>query len=88
MGVFQVIKASGSAIGPIITGYLVDMNLFLVVFEVYAGFRVIYEILLALVFWGYRTRAERAAEEDALNHMELEDSLEGSLEDKMHEEEV
>lgn len=62
IGIFQVIRTAGTAIGPLYVGYLTQRHAFWVTLEIYCGLRLIYEFLVWYHFWGYKTREEREIE--------------------------
>jgi len=62
MGTVNVVKTISQSFGPLITGILVQRNLFWVVFLVAGCLKATYDIGMLVVFVGHKTRDERAAE--------------------------
>jgi MFS family permease len=58
MGAINVVKTAAQSIGPIITGNLVEKNLFWVAFMIAGGLKAIYDVSILGVFTGMKPREE------------------------------
>ena len=62
MGTVNMVKTLSQSLGPLITGILVDRNLFWVAFLVAGCLKATYDIGMLLIFASYKTREERHIE--------------------------
>lgn len=63
MGTVNLVKTFSQSLGPLITGILVEKNLFWVAFLAAGCFKATYDIGMLLVFAGHKTREEKAIED-------------------------
>ncbi len=61
MGAINVVKTAAQSIGPVITGALVEKNLFWVAFLIAGSMKAVYDVCLLGVFANHQTRDEREA---------------------------
>lgn len=59
MGAINVVKTGAQSIGPIVTGILVEKNLFWVAFLIAGSMKAVYDLSILGVFANYQTREER-----------------------------
>lgn len=65
MGAVNVVKTTAQSLGPVLTGFLVDRNLFWVSFVGSGGLKILYDLgLLAFFKEKERERAERLLREE------------------------
>ncbi|EHY56935.1 hypothetical protein HRR86_001491 [Exophiala dermatitidis] len=62
MGVVNVVKTLSQSVGPVITGILVNRHLFGLAFVLAGSLKILYDIFMLVMFLGYRTVEERAAD--------------------------
>jgi len=59
MGVINVVKTASQSIGPLITGLLVEKNLFWVAFVMAGSLKASYDIGMLVLFAGHKPQEER-----------------------------
>jgi MFS family permease len=59
MGAINVVKTGAQSLGPIITGILIEKNLFWVAFLIAGSMKAVYDLSILGVFANYQTREER-----------------------------
>ena len=59
MGVINVVKTASQSIGPLITGLLVEKNLFWVAFVMAGSLKASYDIGMLVLFVGHKPQEER-----------------------------
>lgn len=74
MGAINVVRTGAQSLGPIVTGALVENNLFWVAFLIAGSMKVLYDLSILGVFANYQTREER---EQARENREGRESQEG-----------
>jgi len=65
MGTVNVVKTISQSLGPLITGILVERELFWVAFLAAGSLKATYDVGMLMVFASHRTREEREAEQTA-----------------------
>lgn len=62
MGLVNVVKTLTQSLGPVVTGILANRHMFGLAFIIAGALKIMYDILMLAMFFGYRTVEERAEE--------------------------